>query len=150
MPIQKVIFQLVDYRSLNSRQKENYNFHKVSAVLADYGFTTLRLSSDWKGADFIADHTDGKLFLKVQLKGVLTVDAKYQDKDIWICFRRKERWFLYPHDDFLKWALNHTNIANTKGFELSKDGRLQKGVYTWPSPNRKIVDWLNAFVLTGR
>ena len=36
------------YRDLNSRQQENYNFQKVSAVLADYGFATLRLSADWQ------------------------------------------------------------------------------------------------------
>ncbi len=82
MPTKKVVFQHVDYAALNSRQRENYNFQKVSAVLADYGFTTMRLSSDWKGADFIADHVNGEVFLKVQLKGVLTADAKYQGKDI--------------------------------------------------------------------
>jgi hypothetical protein len=35
-------------------------------VLADYGFLTMRLSDDWQGADFIAQHIDGA-FLKVQL-----------------------------------------------------------------------------------
>jgi len=42
----------IDYRKLNSRQKENYNFQKVSGILADYGFATIRLSDDWNGADF--------------------------------------------------------------------------------------------------
>jgi hypothetical protein len=50
------VFKRVGYRDLNSRQQEAFNFQKVSAVLADYGFTTIRLSSDWRGADFIA-HT---------------------------------------------------------------------------------------------
>ena len=150
MPTKKVVFQHVNYPDLNSRQRENYNFHKVSSLLADYGFTTLRLSSDWKGADFIADHIDGKLFLKVQLKGVLTVAAKYQDKDIWICFRRKDRWYLYPHDEFLEWALGHTNIANTKDWKISEDGRVLAGMFTWPSPTKKIMEWLEAFVLKGR
>jgi hypothetical protein len=44
------MFKRVAYRSLNSRQKEAFNFQKVSAVLADYGFTTIRLTSDWRGA----------------------------------------------------------------------------------------------------
>ncbi len=30
-------FVRVTYNELNSRQKENYNFQKVSALLADYG-----------------------------------------------------------------------------------------------------------------
>lgn len=49
------------YNELNSRQQENYNFQKVSAVLADYGFVTMRLNDDWQGADFIAIHIDGIL-----------------------------------------------------------------------------------------
>lgn len=59
-------FERVTYDSLNARQQEAYNFQKVSAVLADYGFVTIRLTSDWQGADFIAQHKDGE-FLKVQL-----------------------------------------------------------------------------------
>jgi hypothetical protein len=57
-------FNRIEYESLNSRQREAFNFQKVSAVLADYGFITIRLSSDWRGADFIAQHVDGT-FLKV-------------------------------------------------------------------------------------
>lgn len=41
--------------------------------MADYGFMTIRLSDDWQGADFIAQHVDGVLFLRVQLKGRLTL-----------------------------------------------------------------------------
>jgi len=46
-------FDRIDYKTLNSRQKENCNFQKVSAALADYGFVTLRLSDDWQGADLL-------------------------------------------------------------------------------------------------
>ncbi len=52
----------IAYHELNARQKENYNFLRVSAVLADYGFMTMRLSDDWQGADFIAQHIDGATF----------------------------------------------------------------------------------------
>jgi hypothetical protein len=146
----RIALKLVDYKSLNSRQQENYNFQKVSAVLADYGFATIRLSDDWKGADFIANHVGGESFLKVQLKGVLTVDSKYQGKDIWICFRRKEIWYLYPHDEYVQWALVNTNIKNTRGWELHADGRVKRGTYTWPNPSKKIMSWLASFALTGR
>ncbi len=142
----KIFLSKIDYSRLNAKQKENYNFQKVSAVLADYGFSTLRLSEDWNGADFIANHVNGDLFLKVQLKGVLTVDSKYHGKDIWICFRREEVWYLYPHDDFLRWALLETNIGQTKGWSFV-NGKPQQGKYTWPSPSKEIKDWLQKFVL---
>ena len=71
----------------NAKQKENYNFLKVSAILADYGFMTMRLNDDWQGADFIAQHIDGETFLRVQLKGRLWFAKKYMDKSLFIvCF----------------------------------------------------------------
>lgn len=68
-------FSRVEYSCLNSRQKENFNYQKIAGVLADYGFITHRLSDDWNGADFIAQHIDGVLFLRVQLKGGLASDG---------------------------------------------------------------------------
>ena len=50
------------YGSLINRQKESYNFQKVSSILAEYGFVTMKLNDDWKGADFIAQHIDGNTF----------------------------------------------------------------------------------------
>jgi hypothetical protein len=47
----------IRYSDLNAKQKENYNCQKVSAVLADYGFVTLRLTDDWKSADRIPSNT---------------------------------------------------------------------------------------------
>ncbi len=89
----------INYSSLNARQKENFNFQKVSAVLADYGFVTIRLSDDWQGADFIAQHVDGETFIKVQLKGRLTFEKKYQGKDLYVAFHSNGSWYLFPHDE---------------------------------------------------
>ena len=82
----------INYDKLNSCQQENYNFQKVAAVLADYGYNSIRLTDDWQGADFIAIHIDGSTFLKIQLKGRISFDKKYQNKDIWICFPYNGDW----------------------------------------------------------
>ena len=58
----------ITYDELNSKQKEIYNFQKVVALLADYGFNCIKLDDDWQGADFLAYHKDGTTTLKVQLK----------------------------------------------------------------------------------
>lgn len=118
-------FRRVNYDKLNGRQKENYNFQKVSGILADYGFATLRLSDDWQGADFIAQHVDGKTFLKIQLKTRLTFGKKYQDKDIFIVFQHTDSWYLFPHDELLKQVLEKTNVGNTKSWK-------KKGGYSFP------------------
>jgi len=131
----------IDYKALNSRQKENFNFQKVSAVLADYGFQTLRLSDDWQGADFIANHVSGDLFLKVQLKSRLTVDKKYKDKDIWICFKDEDIWYLFRHEVFLRWALENLNIGTTESWRV-------RGRYSWPSLSKGILAWLSDYALT--
>jgi hypothetical protein len=89
----------IDYVALNDRQKENYNFQKIAAILADYGFNCIRLSDDYMGADFLALHIDGTTVLKVQLKGRLNLEDKYVGKDLFEAFPDKGRWFLVPHDE---------------------------------------------------
>ncbi|MCU7959729.1 MAG: hypothetical protein KZQ58_06960 [gamma proteobacterium symbiont of Bathyaustriella thionipta] len=78
-----------------------YNFHKVAAVLADYGYTSMWLSNDWNGADFIAVHIDGVSDIKVQLKGGPSFAKKYQGKNLYICFMSEGDVYLYPHDEIL-------------------------------------------------
>lgn len=113
MPIE---FTQIPYGELNSRQKETYNFQKVSAVLADLGYLTIRLSDDWNGADFIAQHFKTKAFLKVQLKGRLTFDKKYHDQDLYICFRDGDHghWYMYNHKELLEKVLAGGQIEGTK------------------------------------
>lgn len=117
-------FEKVEYNQLNARQKENYNFQKVSAVLADYGYTTIKLSDDWNGADFIALHKDGAHELKVQLKGRLTFATKYSGKDLFICFPEGEDWYLVPHDEVLHKFLDSGFMKGTTSWE-------KEGVYSW-------------------
>lgn len=120
------MFKKISYRDLNALQKENYNFHKISAVLADYGFTTLRLSDDWQGADFIAQHIDGGQFLRVQLKSRLTFCKKYLGKSLHIAFHGAGRWYLYPHDELFKEIAGVSNIEKTESW-------LTKGEYHFPT-----------------
>ncbi len=116
----------ISYRSLNARQKEAYNFQKVSAVLADYGFCTIRLSDDWSGADFIAQHLDGS-FRKVQLKSRLSFAKKYEGKDLWLCFPADGGWYLYPHDSTLaEVKKKKASLAITKSWSVG-------GGYSFPS-----------------
>ena len=145
LKINNANYEHVDYKDLNSRQMENYNFLKVSAVLADYGFMTMRLTDDWQGADFIAQHKDGNVFLKVQLKGRLTFSRKYEGKDIFVtfCNRPESCWYLYPHDDVLK------AVSAVHGFEATESWR--KGEeYTFPILNKKLAPILKPYRIEAR
>lgn len=107
-----IFFEKIEYKNLNARAKEMYNFQKVSAVLANYGYTTMWLNNDWQGADFIAVHIDGTTDLKIQLKGRLAFDKKYIGKNIYMCFIENEITYIYPHDEFLE-ELAFQNTDNT-------------------------------------
>lgn len=112
-------FSLIKYSDLNARQKENYNYQKVAAFLADYGFVSMRLSDDWQGADFISQHINGKTLLRVQLKGRMCIDKKYIGKDLYICFCEKDSWYLVHHDEFHDWAKTNTSIFSTHSWKVN-------------------------------
>lgn len=134
-------FQRVKYTDINSRQKEIFNFQKVSGLLADFGFATYRLTDDWNGADFLAVHFDGTTFLHVQLKGRLAFEKKYQDKDLWICFRYLGFVYLYPHDTLLSEALKVTKIGTTKSWLKTNGG------YSFPVPPKLLEEQLKLYCL---
>ena len=110
----------VDYNKLNSKQKENYNFHKVASALADYGYDSMRLNNDWEGADFIAVKNDK--MLKIQLKGRFTVDEKYIDKSILIAFIENDIVKIYDHDEAVNMLPD--NILDCSSWS-------EKGGYSW-------------------
>ena len=115
MNLKKII-----YAELNSKQKENYNFHKVASALADYGYNSMRLNDDWQGADFIA--VKGDNMLKIQLKGRFTIDKKYIGKDLFISFLEEGKVKIYNHDDALK--LIPQNVKISKSWS-------EVGSYSW-------------------
>jgi hypothetical protein len=91
----------IEYSKLNAKQQEQHNYHKVTSLLADFGYAGLLLADDYEGADFFAMHKDGGI-LKVQLKSRVTISRKYIGKDLYIAFPIKDRWCLIPHDVLLK------------------------------------------------
>lgn len=108
----------VNYNKLNSKQKENYNFHRVAAVLAEYGYNSMRLNDDWQGADFIA--VNGDEMLKIQLKGRFTISHKYRHKDIYVAFIENGKVKLYYHDDAYSLVKEHTK--KTKSWNMKIGG----------------------------
>lgn len=134
------MFKRIQYEQLNSRQKENFNFQKVAAELADYGFNCMWLNDDWQGADFIACHIDGNKFIKVQLKGRLTIDQKYSGKDIHVAFNQNGKWFIYPHDDLRDELLNLGLMKGSKSWDES-------GGFSWPNIPKHILVHMEKYAI---
>ena len=132
-------FARIRYEALNSRQQENYNYQQVSGLLAEFGYLTIRLSDDWKGADFLAQHMVDGTYLKIQLKGRLTFEKKYQGKDIWVCFRHAKTWYLYPHDELLDAVLASSTIG--------KSASWTQGAYHFPRISKRLHALLTPYAL---
>lgn len=130
----------IAYESLNARQQEVYNFQKISALLADYGFSCLKLSDDWQGADFIAYHMQTGETLKVQLKGRVTIDKKYIGKQIHIAFCNLDDWYLVEHDILINLVEKHTNWLGTHSW-------IGKGNYHSGKPSISLMAALSPFRL---
>ena len=128
----------ISYNKLSTRQKENYNFQKVASALADYGYQCIKLSDDWQTADFIAQHIDGKTFIKVQLKAGLTISKKYLGKNLYVCYRSGDKFFLYPHDEIAEHILENLNVKNTRSWK-------EHGLYYWPQTPKSILTILNKY-----
>lgn len=127
----------IKYEELNGRAQEMYNFQKVSAKLADYGFTTIWLNNDWEGADFIAIHADGETSLKVQLKSRLSFAQKYKNKNIYICFKSGEDVYLYPHDLILE-QIEH---------RISDRVWIEQGTWSTPKLTKQNIELLEPYRL---
>lgn len=128
----------VEYDSLDPKQKEIYNFQKVAAVLADYGFNCVKLVDDWEGADFLALRKDSDEMLKVQLKSRLTIDKKYCGKDLWIAFPVKKCWYMVPHDELVE-------IVGRCTPALKNNAWVVQGNCNWHTPPRRLLEDLDEY-----
>ncbi len=136
-----MIFKRIDYDTLNSREKENFNHHKLAALLANYGFNCMRLSNDWHGADFIAVHRDG-VTLRVQQKSRLGIDKKYIGKGLHIAFPVGKTWCVVEHDELVRMVGETTNWLNTPSWK-------DKGIYHSHSPGKALLSRLGGHILNG-
>ena len=125
----------IEYRTLNSKAQETYNFHKMAAILADYGYNCLWLNDDWNGADCIAVHIDGISDFKIQLKGSISFARKYWAKNIYIAFFEQGDLYIYPHDYILAQVEN--NIAYKTW--------LEKGTYFQTKITKKFREILEPY-----
>lgn len=132
----------INYEELSSKQKEIYNFHKVASELAEFGFNCIKLSDDWQGADFLAYHKDGDQTLKVQLKGRVLIDKKYIGKNLHMCFRIGDIWYLILHDELMR--IVEETLPDT--FETLS---WERGTYSWPRPPKRIRESLSHYALNS-
>lgn len=131
---------------LSNKKKENYNFHKQAAELADYGFNCIKLSDDWEGADFLAHHDE--ITLKVQLKSRITIDKKYIGKNLYMLFPCDEKevnssWYLIKHDLLV-------DIIRVKSNWLKTSSWNEKGLYKSRKIPPNILPDLQKYIINNK
>ena len=130
----------IQYQELNPKQQEIYNFQKVAAVLADFGFNCIKLADDWQGADFLAYHKDGGQTLKVQLKGRLYISKQYEGKEIYMTFPIDRNWYLVAHDELLKIIASCTPWLKSSSW-------IEGGAYGAKSPSKALIEAIQGYRL---
>lgn len=126
----------VAYQELNSKQREIFNFQKVAALLADYGFNCIKLADDWQGADFLAYHKDGSNTLKVQLKSRLCISKNYQGKTLYVAFPVRADWYLVEHDRLVELVGQHTPWLTSASWR-------ENGAYSAVNPSLALLSALS-------
>ena len=118
----------INYSELNSPQKEIYNFQKVAALLAEYGFNCIKLTDDWGGADFLADHIDGYTH-KVQLKSRITINKKYENNgnDFFMTFPIDGNWYYIRHKNLVKLVKEHSTWLESNSWQEDDQYHSKRG-----------------------
>jgi len=102
----------------------------------------MRMSDDWQGVDFIAQHIDGA-FLKVQLKSRLSFGEKYRGKELYIAFICNGDWYLYPHDELLDQVIATTGVGATVSWE-------ERGGYSFPGLSHQMRKLLEPYKISEK
>lgn len=129
-------FSKIRYEDLNSRERETYNFLKAGAILADYGFSVMRLSEDWNDADFIAYRRSESKTLRVQLKSRFDIHKKYLGKGLWVMFPVKGDWYLIEHDRLVRL------VGKTTPYLESSSWKQKGGGYSLPNVSKELLEGL--------
>ena len=141
--MEKLSLTKINYKNLNARQKEQYLFQKLSAVLSDYGYATMKLIDDWQGADFIAQHCDGFRFLRVQLKSRFNIDNKYVGKELHIAFPLNlatNVWCVFPHDEIVR-------VLEASGIYTESESWKRFGAYSVAGVSKQVLELLAMYRL---
>lgn len=133
-------FEKIEYANLSARQQEIYNFQKIAAVLADYGYNCIKLTDDWQGADFLAYHKDENKTLRVQLKGRLTIAKKYSYKNLYMAFPVQKSWCVIEHDELMALVETYTNWLDSISW-------VEHGEYHVSKPNKELLIKLRPYVI---
>ena len=133
-------FARVDFDKLNTCDKRQYDYFKVSAALADYGYFSQGLLTADEHEDFIACNYSGTFQLSVLLKSRLTLASNLEHQKLHIAFYERGYWYVYPHDDVLTFACQTSAITNTTSWR-------QKGIYTFPQLTEKYRHFLEPWRL---
>ena len=134
----------IKYDNLSNKEQESYNAVHLMKEMSRWGYLeSSKINGDKHGADLLFYRAKDGDVKKVQLKGRVTFDKKYKDKDLFIAFqdKRKDRWYVYPHDVVVKQAMVMSSWALSKSWT-------EEGGYSWKPVPAWLVDILEPWKIT--
>lgn len=100
------MLEQIEYQSVHCKAQETYSFHKMAAILADYGSNGLWFNHNWNSTDGIAIHIDGISDFKSQLKGAVSYTQKNRAQKLYIALFELSYLYIDAHNFILhKWKM---------------------------------------------
>jgi hypothetical protein len=110
-------FERIDLGQLSVSEIRKYNYNKVTAALADYGFATELAPEGQVLWDFVATQLSSGKQIKVLIRPQMTLEKKFLGKDIYICFLEGSNWYIYPHDQHYEHVRITSNLMDTTSWK---------------------------------
>lgn len=133
------------YDSLSNKEQESYNSVHLMKEMSRWGYLeSTKINGDKHGADLLFYRAKDADVKKIQLKGRATFDKKYKGKNLYIAFqdKRKNSWYVYPHDVVVQQSLYLSTWAQSQSWE-------EKGSYSWNSVPQWLAEILEQWKITN-
>ena len=114
---------------------EAINRTELDAVMLRRGYIPFLPVID-VGIDVIYYREADRKLRFVQAKGRVCIEKKYNDRQIEIAFSEDGQWYLYPHDDLVKFCEANDLWVHTSSWQ-------DKGAYSAENVPPKMREWIN-------
>ncbi|MCY4556609.1 MAG: Swt1 family HEPN domain-containing protein [Chloroflexi bacterium] len=118
-----------------------YNVVQASRALTQYGYTCITPSYGTQDAQILARVPGENMSIKVRCPGRVAIQAKFLERDLYVCFPAHGSWYLVPHDGLV-------GIAGETTPWLDSHCWRDRGWYSSANPSKRMLARLAPYSLT--
>ncbi len=119
-----------------------YNISQARRALTQSGYTCSPPSYGTQDAQILARVPRGNMSITVRCPGRVAIQAKFLERDLYVCFPAQGGWYLVPHDDLVVIAGDTTPWLDSHSWR-------DRGGYSSASPSKRMLARLEPYSLTS-